>query len=144
MDNIKIVRLQNGDDVIADYQSKDDDNTVLLTNPMCLVFKRMPTGRAVMMMSPWLPLELVTENTAWIYNQDILSIFQPKADIIEYYTNTVKEVEEDRLQEEMTSLNDISGEFNEMSEFEMKEQEMMEDYDEFRSEGMDTKKRLLH
>jgi hypothetical protein len=31
-----------------------------------------------------------------------------------------------------------------MSEFEMEEQEMMEDYDEFRSASMDTKKRLLH
>ena len=64
-------------------------------------------------------------------------------EIHDYYIK-LEEILQDRLQEEMTSLNDISGEFNEMSEFEMEEQEMMEDYDEFRSEGMDTKKRLLH
>jgi hypothetical protein len=110
MDNIKIVRLQSGEDVIADYTQVEGDSSVLLTNPMCLIFKRMPTGRAVMLMSPWLPLELVEKNEAWLFEADILTIIQPKSQIIDYYTNTVKEVEEDMLQEEMhgQSLTDIT------------------------------------
>jgi len=142
MDNIKIVRLQSGEDVIADYTQVEGDSSVLLTNPMCLIFKRMPTGRAVMLMSPWLPLELVEKNEAWLFEADILTIIQPKAQIIDYYTNTVKEVEEDMLQEEMhgESLTDISDEYDdEMSEEE--ELQAMEELEELRK---DVKRKLLH
>ena len=142
MDNIKIVRLQSGEDVIADYTQVEGDSSVLLTNPMCLIFKRMPTGRAVMLMSPWLPLELVEKNEAWLFEADILTIIQPKSQIIDYYTNTVKEVEEDMLQEEMhgESLTDISDEYDdEMSEEE--ELQAMEELEELRK---DVKKKLLH
>ena len=142
MDNIKIIRLQSGEDVIADYTQMEGDSSVLLTNPMTLMFKRMPTGRAVMLMSPWLPLELVEKNEAWLFEADILSVFQPKAQIIEYYTTSVKEVQEDMLQEEMhgESLTDISNEYDdEMSEEE--ELQAMEELEELRK---DVKKKLLH
>jgi hypothetical protein len=102
----------------------------------------MPTGRAVMLMSPWLPLELVEKNEAWLFEADILSVFQPKAQIIEYYTTSVKEVQEDMLQEEMhgESLTDISDEYDdEMSEEE--ELQAMEELEELRK---DVKKKLLH
>jgi hypothetical protein len=142
MDNIKIVRLQSGEDVIADYTQVDGDASVLLTNPMTLMFKRMPTGRAVMLMSPWLPLELVEKNEAWLFEADILTIIQPKAQIIDYYNSTVKEVQEDMLQEEMhgEGLTDISDEYDdEMSEEE--ELQAMEELEELRK---DVKKKLLH
>ena len=142
MDNIKIVRLQSGEDVIADYTQVDGDASVLLTNPMTLMFKRMPTGRAVMLMSPWLPLELVEKNEAWLFEADILTIIQPKAQIIDYYNTTVKEVQEDMLQEEMhgEGLTDISDEYDdEMSEEE--ELQAMEELEELRK---DVKKKLLH
>jgi len=142
MDNIKIIRLQSGEDVIADYTQVEGDSSVLLTNPMTLMFKRMPTGRAVMLMSPWLPLELVEKNEAWLFEADILSIFQPKSQIIDYYTTTVKEVQDDMLQEEMhgQSLTDITDEYDdEMSEEE--EFQAMEELEELRK---DVKKKLLH
>jgi hypothetical protein len=142
MDNIKIVRLQTGEDVIADYTQVEGDASVLLTNPMCLIFKRMPTGRAVMLMSPWLPLELVEKNEAWLFEADILTIIQPRAQIIDYYNNTVKEVQEDMLQDEMhgEGLTDISDEYDdEMSEEE--ELQAMEELEELRK---DVKKKLLH
>jgi len=142
MDNIKIIRLQSGEDVIADYSQMEGDSSVLLTNPMTLMFKRMPTGRAVMLMSPWLPLELVEKNEAWLYESNILTIIQPKLQIIDYYCNTVKEVQDDMLQEEMhgQSLTDITDEYDdEMSEEE--ELQAMEELEELRK---DVKKKLLH
>jgi len=138
MDNIKIVRLQSGEDVIANY-ADDEEGSITLTNPMSLMFKRMPTGRAVMMMSPWLPLELVEDNVACIYAQDILSVFQPKQSIIDYYNTTVMEVEEDRKNEEMNELHDLEEDDLEMSVEE--EQEAMEELKLLRQ---DIKKKLLH
>ena len=138
MDNIKIVRLQSGEDVIANYKD-DEEGSITLTNPMALIFKRMPTGRAVMMMSPWLPLELVEDNIACIYAQDILSVFQPKQSIIDYYNTTVMEVEEDRKNEEMNELHDIDE-----NDFEMSSEEENEAMEELKQLREDIKKKLLH
>ena len=138
MDNIKIVRLQSGEDVIANY-TDGQEGSVTLTNPMSLMFKRMPTGRAVMMMSPWLPLELVEENVANIYAQDILSIFQPKQHIIDYYNTTVIQVEEDRKSDEVDELHDMEEDDLDMSIEE--EQEAMEELNMIHH---DFKKKLLH
>lgn len=138
MDNIKIVRLQSGEDVIAGY-SDDQEGSVTLTNPMALIFKRMPTGRAVMMMSPWLPLEIVEHNVACLYTQDILSVFQPKQSMINYYHNMIVEVEEDRKNDEMNELHDIEEE-----DFEMSSEEENEAMEELKQLREDIKKKLLH
>ena len=138
MDNIKIVRLQSGEDVIASYND-DQEGSITLTNPMALIFKRMPTGRAVMMMSPWLPLEIVEHNVACLYTQDILSVFQPKQSMINYYHNMIVEVEEDRKNDEMNELHDIEEE-----DFEMSSEEENEAMEELKQLREDIKKKLLH
>jgi len=145
MDNIKIIRLQSGEDVIADYTQIEGDSSVLLTNPMTLMFKRMPTGRAVMLMSPWLPLELVEKNEAWLYEADILSIFQPKEQIVDYYNNTVREVEEDMIASEAEGgdyLRDISDEIDGIDD--MTDEEELQAMEELNELRQDVKKKLLH
>ena len=57
MDNVKIIRLQSGEDIIANYKEDDESGIVLVNRPMILFFKRLPTGKSVMMMGPWLPAE---------------------------------------------------------------------------------------
>ena len=89
--NIRIVRLQSGEDIIADCIPSLDEETVELKRPMHIVFKRIQTGRSIMMMMPWLPVELIKENTAHIYGADILSYLEPKDDLIEYYNNAVND-----------------------------------------------------
>ena len=56
---------------------------------MHIVFKRVSTGKSVMMMMPWLPIELIKENSAIIYETDILTVIDPKDDLVEYYSNAV-------------------------------------------------------
>jgi hypothetical protein len=89
--NIRIVRLQSGEDIIADCIPSLDEETVELKRPMHIIFKRIQTGRSIMMMMPWLPVELIKENTAHIYGADILSYLEPKDDLIEYYNNAVND-----------------------------------------------------
>ena len=86
--NIKIVRLQSGEDIIADCITGEND-TVNLNNPMHIIFKRMPTGRTIMMMMPWLPIELIKENVATIYTADILTLVEPKDDLVDYYNDVI-------------------------------------------------------
>ena len=136
MDNIKIVRLQSGEDIIADYMEDVEGSTILLTNPMTLMFKRLPTGKSVMMMSPWLPLELVENTTARLFSQDVLTVFEPKAQLIEYYNSTVIEVEQDLYNNE-----DGLDELDDDDITEEDEEAAMLELEEYQQ---DTKKRTLH
>jgi hypothetical protein len=149
MDNIKIIRLQSGEDIIATYREEDGEGTVLLANPMILLFKRLPTGKAIMLMSPWLPVELIESNATWVYTDDILSVMQPKANLIDYYNKSIKELEIEMLassndvDQALSSDDDLpeyEGDELEVEE-EINEEELMEELNQLRQ---DVKKRLLH
>ena len=94
--NVKIVRLVTGEDVLADFIEDSSDGTVLLSNPMSLIFKRMSSGQNAMHISPWLPIELIEENIAQIHCADILTVVNPKNELIDHY-NTIVDSEQNRL-----------------------------------------------
>jgi hypothetical protein len=146
MDNIKIIRLQSGEDIIAAYKEEDGEGVVLLGNPMTLMFKRLPTGKAIMLMSPWLPTELIESNSTWLYSNDILAVMQPKAHLVDYYNESVKEMQiemlasEDAVKESLTDPQYLDD-FQEEESEEVNEDELMEELNQLRQ---DVKKRLLH
>lgn len=147
MDNVKIVRLQSGEDIIASYSEEDTDGSVLLSNPMTLIFKRMPTGKAIMMMAPWLPIELVASNSAWIYVSDILTVIDPKQSLIDYYTNAINEALEDLDESEgeiTDSLESMRNDIDDYDDEEMTEEEEEIAMQELEDLRRDVKKRLLH
>jgi hypothetical protein len=92
--NIKIVRLHGGEDIIADYIQDDENEKVLLNNPMQVIFKRINSGQVVMMMMPWLPLEIIKSNQAILDIADILTTVDPKDDAIKHYAEVVLEAQE--------------------------------------------------
>lgn len=85
---IKIVRLQSGIDIISEIEEYTQEQIVRLVNPMILMFKRTQIG-SVMMLSPWLPVELIEENITNISNCDILTVFDPKDKLVDYYKEMV-------------------------------------------------------
>ena len=99
----KIIRMQSGEDILADVHHSP--NHVKIDNPMRLVFRRLPTGQTMMLLAPWLPNELVEEDFATISNSDILTIFNPKVKLVEYY-NKMVEVQNKRKQEEEKGKDD--------------------------------------
>jgi hypothetical protein len=91
---IKIVRLQTGEDIISSIVEDNDTDMILLTNPMRMILKRVPSekgSQSVFMMMPWLPIEVIKEDSAIIYNSDVITMFDPKDSLIEYYQNMVNE-----------------------------------------------------
>lgn len=132
--NIKIVRLQSGEDVMCNFYEDKENGTVLLDNPMHIIFKRIPTGQTVMMMMPWLPIELIKENNALIYDSDILTIIDPREDLIEYYGNVVLASKErmENPEEYFTMEEDDEDEFydDEEGEEQMDKDEVMKLLDE--------------
>ena len=85
---VKIVRLQSGEDIIASIIEDDESEMIMLDNPMHLIFKRTSQG-TMMVMLPWLPIELIKDNIATIYSSDVLTIVDPKDALVEYYGNMI-------------------------------------------------------
>jgi len=124
MHNVKIIRMQTGEDIMASMIGEEEEETVLLADPMRLIYRRMPTGQTVLMMMPWLPVELIKDNNALVYNSDIITIVDPKESMVEYYENLViKTMLEMEKSEEMIAglLKDQSGEEEEEEEYSMEE-----------------------
>jgi hypothetical protein len=119
--NIKIVRLQSGEDIMADIIEDEENDTIFLDNPMHIIFKRIPTGQTVMMMMPWLPIEVIKENSAILYSSDILTIIEPKEDLVDYYGTVVIEA-----QQRMEEKRDFSNEEDDYDEEEIDEEELFE------------------
>ena len=151
--DVRIVRLQSGEDLIAEYDEQSEQGTVYLQNPMNLMFKRLPTGKAVMLMSPWLPLELIEGSGTWLYSQDVLTVMQPKPSLIKYYHNSITELQQEMLENE--GAVEESLENSEQSEFDFSDLMEQEEYgeeeptdeemmEELKLIRQDIKKKLLH
>jgi len=95
MGDIKIVRLQSGEDIIAEITEVDGTGEVILDDPMVIFFKRLPSGKTMMVMSPWLPVELIEDNRATLFAGDIVTVLEPRNTMKEYYINLVGEYSEE-------------------------------------------------
>jgi len=120
-EGVRIVRLQSGEDIIAGYSGNTNTNVVVLDNPMHLIFKRTSQG-TVMMMLPWLPIELIKDNIATVLSGDILTIVEPKDDLKEYYHNVIN-----TTQMKMLKDNTLSQNLREASDEESDEEDDDED-----------------
>jgi hypothetical protein len=138
--SVKIVRLQSGEDIIAGYLVDDESEMVMLDNPMHLIFKRTPRG-TVMMMMPWLPIELIKDNMATIYTTDILTVVEPKEMLIEYYGNLINHEQlkairdstlQENLQDRIDDMNDDDDELD-VDEYDEPEELTKEDMEEIMS-----------
>lgn len=133
--NIKLVRMQNGDDIISDVTQVG--NMVTLTNPLRLIFRRLPTGQTMMLVAPWLPNELIEENHAIVSNTDVLTFFSPKNKLVEYYNKMVEinmqrkenfgKILEDYLQSEIETA-DLEDEDIEEAEITAEVMEAIEEF----------------
>jgi hypothetical protein len=137
MDNkpeIKIVRIQSGEDIIAEVHSETDSDLLVLNDPMHIIFKRLSTGQTVMMMMPWLPVELIKENIATVYTDEILTLMNPKEELVTYYK---KAAEQARLRMfEERSFNNFLEDDDELDGFDFAEGEEEDFVEEVTSEDM--------
>ena len=117
--------MQSGEDIMASMFENDNSDQIQLNDPMRIVFRRLPTGQTVMMMMPWLPVELIKENSAMIYYSDIVTVVEPKESMIRYYDKLVE-----RTIEEMADSDKMINNLLEEQEGEEEqdiEQQIMDD-----------------
>jgi hypothetical protein len=124
MHNIKIVRLQNGEDVISTCYEDIETKMIMLKDPMTIIFKRIKEG-SILLITPWLPTELIEDNTATLLASDILTTVEPKVMIKDYYVKLVDKLQLFKKEEE-----DILKKF-------LEDDSDSEEYEEYEGEELD-------
>jgi hypothetical protein len=89
MDNIKIVRLKNGEDIVGQLYDIEDSYDVIEPMTVDVEYRGKEAG---LVMRHYLPVQLVKYNEVTIKQSDVLCIMEPSADFAEYYVNTVEKV----------------------------------------------------
>ena len=117
--------MQTGEDIMASMFEQEDSDQIQLNDPMRLIFRRMPTGQTVMMMMPWLPVELIKENSALVYTSDIVTVIDPKESMIRYYDKLVERTISDMADSDKM-LDQLLEEQEEENEGQQQEEMMQE------------------
>jgi hypothetical protein len=114
--------MQSGEDIMASMFEDENSDQIQINDPMRIVFRRLPTGQTMMMMMPWLPVELIKENIAMIYSSDIVTVVEPKESMIRYYDKLVE-----RTLEEMVDSDKLIEDLLEENEEKEIEEDVMEE-----------------
>jgi hypothetical protein len=127
MHNVKLIRMQTGEDIMASMFEQENSDQIQINDPMRIVFRRLPTGQTVMMMMPWLPVELIKENIAMIYSTDIITVVEPKESMIRYYDKLVERTITDMLESDGMIERLLEEQEEDEEELEINQEEMMEE-----------------
>ena len=89
---IRIVRLNNGEDIVGNIISKESGGyTVQEPMSVNIDFRGREAG---LVMNHWLPVQIVKKNETELEEKDILCMFEPADDFCEYYVNTVEKIKD--------------------------------------------------
>ena len=94
MEQVKLIRLKTGEDIIS-YIEKHEPGTVILRSPMVVIVKmNMRTENQTVLMDHWLPITVIKDNEAIIDASEILTMVDPTSEFSEYYVDAVITLDE--------------------------------------------------
>ena len=91
---VKIIRLKSGEDIIGTCNLYNDDKEMDVHEPMTVDVETRGSYAGQLIMSNWLPINLIKDNKTTLNLQDILFMLDPEDSFIEYYQNTVDKLKE--------------------------------------------------
>jgi hypothetical protein len=134
---VKILRLNTGEDIMGSVLMDDKHRYVSIENPMRVILKRMSDkNQTMLLMAPWLPVELLIDNFATIDYHNIITVVDPKPSFSEYYNNTVGQFNEKLNSQEMEEVD--------CGAYEYYDDEEDDDNEEVQKAVTESKKAKLH
>ena len=88
--NVLIFRMITGEDIICSYH-KMDSKTYLFLDPMMMMVKFKGKDSTVLM-EYWLPIEVIKSNSVVVGSEKIITSFEPKDSLKEYYLNLAEKL----------------------------------------------------
>jgi hypothetical protein len=86
----QIIKLQNGEDLIANVDVSSTGSHYILEEPMKFFVDYRNNNALVM--QHYLPVQLVKNNKVAIKDKDILTMLDPDDEFIEYYYHTIDKI----------------------------------------------------
>lgn len=80
--SVKIVRLNSGEEIIANYS--EDGDTVTLKDPSVLI----PSPEGKLLLARWLPYAN-TENGVTLEKRNLMFVIDPQKELADHYTTVV-------------------------------------------------------
>jgi hypothetical protein len=115
--NIRIIRLKDNNDIIANMDFRED--FVILYDPLLMHVQHLKGSQGQLVLLNYLPHSLITENIATIDVKDILLTMNPNLEMVEHYLDTVEKSKalqvkgmEDLTDEEMSNMMEVMEEIN--------------------------------
>lgn len=97
---VKIIRLKSGEDIIGNII--DNMNSLDIFEPMTVDVETRGTYAGQLIMSNWLPVNLIKDNRITLKTEDVLLMMDPEDSFIEYYQTMV-----DKLKEVIQAKRDV-------------------------------------
>lgn len=94
IEDIRIVRLKTGEDIIGTVTDIDDMRFSIRTPMMVEIHRDMKTLQQSFLLASWLPHQLYKDNEVSIWSSDVLFVSEPTEFFVEYYSNMVSKLEE--------------------------------------------------
>jgi hypothetical protein len=96
MNNIKIIRMRTGEDVIGEITPIDEEGSFSIIDPMQIDMQLDPTSRKqILILSHWLPVQLIKDNAAELHTTDIITAMVPKEEFSEYYQTQIAMIKQE-------------------------------------------------
>jgi len=124
MNNVKLIRLHNGDDIIATYEIKED--TVIVSEPM-LVQMHLQGNHMGLVLQHWLPIQIIKNNQTTISSKDILCFIDANDELVEYYINSVEKIKSLFSAREALDNQEMEDIEDEMESISLAMEELIED-----------------
>ena len=111
----KFIRLQNGDDIIAETVEIEDDDGILymVYNPLKVMYMDVGSGLLSVSFIPWVFPKICEHQEFTIHAQDVLLLSDVSAKMNEYYWNNLLTMDQritDKIPEEQTELDNALSE----------------------------------
>jgi polyhydroxyalkanoate synthesis regulator protein len=115
--NIRIIRLKNNNDIIANMEFRD--SFVILYDPLLMSVQHFRGNQGQLVLLNYLPHSLITENIATIDVNEILLTMNPNDEMVDHYLDTVEQSKslqvkgvEELTDEEMSNMMEVMDEIN--------------------------------
>lgn len=128
MNSIKIIRLQNGTDLIAEIKELDDD-FVNIREPLEIFSEMDQNNIKSIYFTPWLPVSMIYENVTKIKMSNILFIIEPTEMTIEHYGKAILNMTLDKT-ESLFINDDTEEDYGYDSSFDLEDSDEDEELDE--------------
>jgi len=121
MFSTQIIKLYNGEDLIANVDISITGTSYILEEPMRFFIDFRNNNALVM--QHYLPVQLVKNNKVSVKDKDILMMIDPDEEFVEYYYHTIEKIK--RLMQAKTDIAEMSDEEinNIINQFEMENNE---------------------